>query len=111
MKEIQLHLLIDDIRDLNTDLIARTYEVGISCLLMLQVTHLYLDHDLGGPDGKTGYDILKFIFDPAVKEFKVDVPRFIQLVTQNPVGRINMEKLLKSEGYETINGINFINKR
>lgn len=104
MKE--LHLLIDDCRNLDDmDLIARTYSVGISCLIMLSVTHLYLDHDLG--EEKTGYDILKFMADYSILGFKHKMPGFIQLVTSNPVGKENMKNLLISEGYSSKDGHNF----
>ena len=104
----EFHLLIDDIRNLDDmDLIARTYNAGVSCLIMLSVTHLYLDHDLG--EDQTGYDILKFMADHVLycKGFKNIMPSFIQLVTANPVGKENMKNLLISEGYSTKDGHNF----
>lgn len=102
---IETHLLIDDFRDLKADVIARNYHHGIACLLTLRVTHLYMDHDLG--EEKTGYDVLKFLFYHILKDFKIDPPKFIQLVTSNPVGRENMKKLLISEGYTSKNEFDF----
>ena len=103
--KLETHLLIDDMRNLNADVIARTYEHGIMCLLGLHVTHLYLDHDLA--DEKTGYDLLKYMFNHAEKDYLVKMPRFIQLVTSNPVGLKNMSNFLTSNGYTTKDGRNF----
>lgn len=100
MKELHLHLLIDDVKNLNADIIARNYKSGVLALLYLPVTHLYIDHDLG--EENSGYDILKF--------FKVHyhrLPNFIQLVSSNPVGKENMKNLLISMEYITKDGYNF----
>ena len=90
-------LLIDDVRDIDADVVARTFEAGIEALKAHKFDVLYLDHDLGDEDPrKTGYDILNFLennpqFLPSQK---------IILVTSNPVGRIKMQALIKKL-YET----------
>ncbi|MCK5072283.1 MAG: hypothetical protein KAQ98_02580, partial [Bacteriovoracaceae bacterium] len=53
-------LLIDDIRNLRADFVARNYADGIRALRKGTWDHLLLDHDLGSfKNGKefTGYDI------------------------------------------------------
>jgi len=90
-----ISLLVDDVRDLRvTDLIARTYKGAVQVLTALSVNVLYLDHDLG--PGKTGYDLLNFIFDPKIRI----KPKQIILVTMNPVGRQNMIRAILNNGYE-----------
>ncbi len=88
-----MELLIDDVRDLGCDLIARNYGAGVSVLLNISIDFLYLDHDLG--PGKTGYDVLNFIFQDDIRIF----PKVIFLVTMNPVGRDNMKRALEANGY------------
>lgn len=80
-------LLIDDMRDIDADVVARTFDAGIEALRTQKFDVLYLDHDLGDPDpNKTGYGVMKFL------EENVDrLPGKIVLVTSNPVGRANMK--------------------
>ena len=56
-------LLIDDQRDLNCQIIARTAEAGRIVLQVLcnQIETVCLDHDLGEKD--TGYDICKWALE------------------------------------------------
>ena len=83
-------LLIDDIRDIKADRVARTFDDGIVALKEQKWDILYLDHDLGDSDpAKTGYDILNWL--EANPEY---LPVEIFLVTQNPVGREKMLKLI-----------------
>ena len=49
-------LLIDDVRDLNTEAIARTPEAGRKLLAVGGWENLCLDHDLAATE--SGYDIL-----------------------------------------------------
>jgi hypothetical protein len=88
----ELHLLIDDVRDYEVDIIARNARAGKSCLFM-DVTHLYLDHDLGDVDEPTGYDVLVWAIE---SEY---LPPNVFLVTANPVGRSRMEAALLNAGY------------
>lgn len=93
-------LLIDDSRDLKTDVIARTPEAAKKLLALGGWYCVCLDHDLG-PSLESGYDILVW----ALKEKLL--PNKIQLVTSNPVGRANMAAALHRAGYFSIDGANF----
>lgn len=91
-------LLIDDMRNIKADVIARTYDQGLLAIMNNPPFEvLYLDHDLGDPaPNKTGYDILNFIeVNPHLK------PKKIVLVTSNPVGlqkmRVVIDKLYSRE--------------
>jgi hypothetical protein len=92
-------LLIDDIRDLNCDVIARNPVIGKELLAMRQWKCLCIDHDLGTKE--TGYDIMKW----AVKHNVV--PEKVQIVSSNPVGKENIGRLLKDNGYTSIDNVNF----
>lgn len=92
-------LLIDDVRDLNTEAIARTPEAGRKLLALGGWKCLCLDHDLAAAE--SGYDILVWALELGL------VPAMVQLVTSNPVGRSNMRAALETAGYVTCDGINF----
>jgi hypothetical protein len=87
-------LLIDDMRDIKADVIARTYNEGIKALKSQgPFDILYLDHDLASYDEygreKTGYDIMCFL------EVNLRyLPASIVVVSSNPVGRRNMEVVI-----------------
>jgi len=93
-------LAIDDCRELSfAHVLCRTYRDGIAALtLMGPWDILYLDHDLGALDRQTvgngeeatGYKILCFL-----EENPQYLPKKIELVTSNPVGRIKMLDLIK----------------
>ncbi len=87
-----MYLLIDDTRNIHCDLICRTAESGIEALMKNEVTHLYLDHDLGV--GKTGYDVVLWL-----EQSPAHRPKAVTLVTNNPAGRQNIERALLSMGY------------
>ena len=89
----EFHLLIDDVREIGADHIARTPREGQKALLAFPVTHLYLDHDLGDPGTATGYDVLNWALE------RDCVPPRVMLITMNPVGRKNMENALENAGY------------
>jgi len=87
-------LLIDDIRDLKADVIARNYFDGIRHLKDNGPWDLVLlDHDLASYDEnkkeKTGYDIMCWL-----EEHTKYLPAEIQLVTSNPVGRKRMQQVI-----------------
>ena len=83
-------LLIDDLRNISADVVARTFDAGIDALKNGPYDVLYLDHDLGDEDpAKTGYGIMCFI--EANPQYK---PNSIVLVTSNPVGRKNMQVVI-----------------
>lgn len=86
-----MKLLIDDLRDIKADVVARTYDQGIHALTYQGPFEvLYLDHDLGEADpGATGYGIMNFL--EANPQF---LPGKIVLVTSNPVGRQRMQVVI-----------------
>lgn len=93
--------IIDDIRTLNCELIARTARDGIQMVIdnFDRIECLCLDNDLG--ELVEGYDVLCNLF------YMDKVPNKVQLVTSNPVAQGKMSKLLQSNGYKTIDNRNF----
>lgn len=86
-------LLIDDVREVGTDAIARTSKEAFELLTQQDWSELYIDHDLG--EDVTGYNIIVWMLEnPAIKN-----PEFVQIVSSNPVGRENIAKALVSHGY------------
>ena len=90
-------LLIDDMRNLPADHTCRTYEEGIKYLQKGPWDLLLLDHDLGDfifegtyMREKTGYDVLCWL-----ERNPQFLPKRIELVTANPVGRQRMESLVR----------------
>lgn len=92
-------LLIDDLREIKADVVARTFDDGIQALRSGgKFDVLYLDHDLGEDElcliegdkyPKTGYGIMVFLENnPHL------LPGEIVLVTSNPVGRKNMQAVI-----------------
>lgn len=75
-------LLIDDVRDLNTDAIARTPEAGQRLLASGPWACLCLDHDLG--TAQTGLDVLHWAIGHDC------LPQRVQLVTTNLTARSKM---------------------
>lgn len=96
-------LLIDDIRDLKCDVIARTPASARKMLAVGGWECICFDHDLGCEE--SGYDIMK---EALSNNFLQDIPQ-IQLVTSNPVGRENMANLLLSNKFTTKDNVNFFN--
>jgi len=94
-----MYLLVDDIRNTPSDFIARTYEAAELSLWSLKayITVLILDHDLG--EEKTGYDLCVWALEHNC------LPREVQLVTSNPVGRENIKLALINAGYASKNGL------
>lgn len=84
-------LLIDDLRSLTADKTARTYDEGIVALQEEVWDLLLLDHDLGEPeDKKTGYGIVSWL-----EANPQHLPKMVQVVSSNPVGRANIERVLQ----------------
>jgi len=97
-------LLIDDLRNLDSDLVARTYEEGIAYLLLHDISILYLDHDLGDPrllkdEDPSGYSVCLWLEDHP--EY---CPNSVHIITGNPAGRARMMASLFSMGYAQIGG-------
>jgi len=84
-------LLIDDLRNIEADRVARTFDDGIVALRDEGPwDELFLDHDYGDPDPhKNGEGIMKFL-----EENPGLLPGNIILVTANPVGRQRMEVII-----------------
>lgn len=95
-------LLIDDIRDLNCDVTARTYADGIVALKEYgqKIECLCIDHDLG--EEKTGYDVIMWAIEHRL------LPKKVQIVSVNPVGRENIARALRHDLYTSRDGINFV---
>lgn len=93
-------LLIDDVRDLKCDVIARTAEAGKKLLAVGGWECVCFDHDLG--EKETGYDVLCWALENNL------LPSKVQLVTSNPVGRENMRRALECGRYiAEANGVIF----
>lgn len=84
-------LLIDDIREMEADVVARTFDEGIAALKSDSFTLLLLDHDLGDPDPrKTGYDILSWL-----ERNPKHLPKDIKVISMNSVGIQKMNVVIK----------------
>ena len=93
-------LLIDDVRDLNTEVIARNAQAGMKMLALGGWECVCFDHDLA--EEKTGYDVLVWAIENKM------LPSKVQLVTSNPVGRANMRAALENAGYKCMaDGVTF----
>lgn len=95
-------LMIDDMRNLNCELEARTSAEGKALLSQYagQIECLCLDHDLGYGQ-EDGYMIAKWALQMGV------MPPRVQIVSSNPVGRRNIGLALIGAGYITNDSINF----
>lgn len=100
-------LIIDDVRTLGCDVVARTAKDGMDILSRMsdQFECLCIDHDLGeGKKGKSGYDVLKWALP------KGYVPDHVQIVSKNPVGAQNIRNILTDYGYRSTDRINYFRK-
>ncbi len=86
-----MKLLIDDMRNIEADVIARTAEAAKVVLSAYDWDEVILDHDLG--EGDNGYDLLKSMMKAQI------FPKRISLVSSNPVGRQNQKNVLVDNGY------------
>lgn len=59
--------------------------------------NIYLDHDLGSANRKSGYDVAKIIV-----EYGLPLNGF-HILSMNPVGANNIRQLLTHYGYKEIN--------
>ena len=83
-----MNLFVDDLRLCPKGFIhAKDYDEAVIILKKNKINILSLDHDLG--EGKSGYDIAKFIVEAGI-ENPLIWPNEIYLHTDNPVGRKNM---------------------
>lgn len=89
VEEIMRILLIDDLRDLKATRVARTFEDGIKALKEEGPWDaLWLDHDLGQPDGQDGTGVMNWL-----DENRQFMPGCIECVSSNPVGRDRIQKV------------------
>lgn len=94
-----MQLLIDDTRDIGTEVTARTWGAG-KALICPDAPYswdvIYFDHDLAEKNPEdTGYTLLREALQWGWLERRTKVG----IVTSNPVGRENMERALRSNGY------------
>ncbi len=94
-------LLIDDMRNLNVDVIARNGVSGIRLLRNFKWTCLCIDHDLGDASEMNGYEVI------LTAAHENCIPNQVQIVSANPVGRQNIANVLIDNGYKTKDNINF----
>ena len=92
-------LLIDDVRDLNADAIARTPEAGQRLLASGPWACLCLDHDLG--TAQTGLAVLHWAIGHDC------LPQRVPLGPANPTARSKMAAALHAAGYTSADGQNF----
>ncbi len=96
-----IYVWIDDIRDkpqVNyVSITCRDYASAIDLIDYFTSRGVYLmldfDHDLG--EGKTGYDIAKYIVE---NQIPTDLIRY-HIHSSNPVGAMNIRQLLDHYGY------------
>jgi hypothetical protein len=82
-----MKIYLDDLRSCPEGFVpAKNYEECINLLLTNEVTIISLDHDLG--QGKTGYDVAKFMVENNI------FPEKIYIHSANPVGVDNIYQLL-----------------
>lgn len=93
-------LWVDDVRPLPTELsdwtTATSFHEAIVKLELLEFEELSLDHDLAsfyGHREMTGYDIALWLADR--KEQNLYIPPIIKVHSANPVGRKNIEAVIK----------------
>ncbi len=86
-------LVVDDMRDLGGDVIARNDKAARALLggVGYVFEGICLDHDLGSEE--TGYDVLMWALEAEV------LPGKVQIVSMNPAGRDRMRQALLNAGY------------
>lgn len=95
-------VMVDDERNYKVDVICRNVaqaeQYFANSEKLCPCTHLLMDHDLGFCQEKNGVGVLKFILEQCDRR-----PKFVYLITANPVGRDNMAMLLLDHAYVCIN--------
>ena len=89
------YVLVDDLREINADVVFRTFESAIQLAEHIdwsEVT-LLLDHDLGTQGATTGYDFLVYLLDNEL------LPKDITIVSSNPVGVNRIIAALENHGW------------
>lgn len=85
-------LLIDDVRNIHCDVVARNAEVAKAVLANIEFDKVYLDHDLG--PGEDGLDILRWMLRLRIR------PKRIYSISMNPDGRRRINEELRANGYK-----------
>ena len=85
-------LLIDDVRDLNCDVTARTASEGRAKLMQRGWSVLCIDNDLG-PGQEEGAYILAWALEQGY------CPPTVQIVSSNPPAVERMREMLAAHGY------------
>lgn len=93
-------LLIDDVRNYNADVIARTADAGIKLLREMEWEAVIMDNDLG--EHTQGWQVL----DQALREGYR--PNRVQICTSNPPARDRMRAMLQKAGYVENKPLDFI---
>lgn len=91
---MMVNLYLDDVRACPENFILVTsYEEFVNFIKDDRWPNfISFDHDLG--IGKTGFDCAKFLVDYCLDNH-LDLPKFV-VHSQNPVGKLNIESLLKN---------------
>lgn len=97
-----MYLLIDDAKTYGSDITARTAKAGKLVLEHLSgyIDILGIDHDLGGKI--SGYDIIVWALANNY------LPKRVQVVSFNPVGREAIVNVLLDNGYQSKDNTNFV---
>ena len=91
-----MRVYLDDIRPIpqGYDICVRTYKAAMLVLKTGEVTFMSFDHDLGGPNNMTGYDIAQFVEKSAAKG---TLPKFDwRIHSANVPGGARIRQALKS---------------
>ena len=89
-----MKIWLDDIRSMpeGFDIWCKTAEHAISMIAMAKVDYISFDHDLG--DGKTGYDVAKWIEERTFDGWNFSMKWDIH--SSNSVGRRNIEMAMNN---------------
>ena len=93
---------VDDFRDLQVDVLCRTYDEGIEKLSNEKFDILYLDHDLGCWDKDSGRDLNGKVLLEHLYAIPVQLPKVIVLVSGNPIGLDRQRLSLIDMGYKQV---------
>lgn len=90
-------IVIDDLREIDGDIVCRTYDDGLRTLKdnIGQFDCLYLDHDLGHDDDRcNGYNLIS-LYEEWTEGDPSLWPATVIVVTSNPSGRNNINLVLQ----------------
>jgi hypothetical protein len=111
-----MHLLVDDVRSLEADIIARNFLAATTILANLNIEELSIDHDLGVDLSpirgyglskefeNSGYGLILWLLSYEETSLYVSVlPKTISIISKNPVGvqRIR-DALINSKKYSLL---------